>query len=175
MRTYGAKFDAALTPARIAARVRADIKAAVTSGDLPGGIYTVRPEKGSPTPSINVTAQDLQGIRIYSVARLLADRDAPHVYSGISWMSAEASRLESALQWILDAYNGADTESTSVRFYGVVEIRGDREAEMASLPPKSSPEAAALRLSLRTQDGAPVEPDITAHLSPVLVNFPGNR
>ena len=55
-KTYGPKYNAELTRKEIAALIRADLKAAVASGELPKGLKTSVRKSGSSNLSLPRTA-----------------------------------------------------------------------------------------------------------------------
>jgi hypothetical protein len=150
-RSYGSKYDGKLSTTEIAARVRAEVKAAVKSGELPKGKYSIRTEYYSMGSSITISAI-VPGLKVYDVARLLADRDDPHAPATLPWRSAEATVLVDKLEAMLAAYNhdGSDSriDHYDVKFAAHVAIDGDRDAEMALLPPKATPSTVVLRPAL---------------------------
>lgn len=149
-RAYGKRYNEAKSVKEVAALVRAEIKAAIKSGELPKLKASVRYKTFSGGCSIDVNLSEL-GIPIYNPARLLADRDDPHTFvPGLNWMSDEAGAVVKKVEAMLASYNhdGSDsmTDYFDVRFYGHVDIDDrNRDAEVAALPPKGSPEANALR------------------------------
>jgi hypothetical protein len=165
---YGAKYESGRDVKVVASLVRDEIKAAVKSGELPGALKaSVRISRYSGGRSIRVDLK-VPGLKVYSVARLLADRDEGGNSYGLPWRSEEASAVVKKVEAILDAYNfdGSDpmTDYFHVNFYGSVDLDGDRDAELAALPPKGSEEAKTLRW------GPPKAKPVEALLSSVASN-----
>jgi len=134
---YGSKYRDGLDVKEIAANVREEIKAAVKSGEFPKGLKaSVRISRYAGGRSINVNLK-APGVKVYSVARLLADRDTPHEHNNLGWRSDEAAAIVERVEAMLDAYNfdGSDsmTDYFHVNFYAHVDMDGDREAELAAL------------------------------------------
>lgn len=134
---YGKKYSRGMDVKEIAALVRGEIKAAVKSGELPKALKaSVRIDRYSGGRSIDVKLT-CPGLKVYSVPRLLADRDEPNVYSGLNWMSDEASEVTKKVKAMLDAYNfdGSDTMTDyfHVNFYSEVVLDGNRDEELAAL------------------------------------------
>jgi hypothetical protein len=139
---YGSKYAMAdkLSAAEIAKLVRADIKAAVKSGELPKAKYSVRKESYAGGRSINVSISCIEkpGFRYYNPERLRADVERPHEHCGIPYRSEEAQALIDQVEKLVNAYNfdGSDimTDYFHVNFYASVEISDyDRDAEIALL------------------------------------------
>lgn len=150
-RSYGAKYEA-LGPgwhgaAEIAKAIRADIKAAVTAGDLPGSTknYSVRSESFSGGQAIRVVAKGLPGMwqvcqgiipgsEVGMSARSCGNvwcknggryADSPHATEH-DILSLEGRRVEKLLKEIHSAYNHDGSEVQvdyfDVRYYGHAEI-----------------------------------------------------
>jgi hypothetical protein len=151
-RTYGAKYaeTGGQTTAQIAAMIRADIKAAVNVGTLPGKPvkYSVRTDNFSGGSSIDVRVKDwpeawqectgiIPGSEDGYTARDCRNmwcaghyemRDNPNVEHH-KVLTVEGQRVQKVLEVIHRAYNhdGSEilTDYFDVRFYGQVNI--DRE------------------------------------------------
>lgn len=137
-RSYGAKFNATLSTKEIAAAVREDIKAEVKAGRLPKAKYSVRIQVGTLYASITVRVGGLTG---------MIDRSAYSIRSGALWankpgcmcVTQEVSRVERALDSLLNAYNydGSQVEVDyfDVNFYGhvLVDTSGELKALEAEL------------------------------------------
>jgi hypothetical protein len=102
--TYGAKYERGLSRKEVAKRIRTDIKAGVKAGSLPRAKYSVRIENYSGGGSISIAASELP-FEVLSEARVLADRDEPHRFSGLNWMSERGEALRRSLKAIGGAYN----------------------------------------------------------------------
>jgi hypothetical protein len=123
-RVYGAKYNDLLSSdggwvdvKDIAKAIRADIKAAVKSGDIPAVKYSVRIDRFSGGQSINVTISGIPNARI----------EREHPYGGtVVANSDEANLVQHKVQAMVDAYNhdGSDSQTDywDVRFYGFVSI-----------------------------------------------------
>jgi hypothetical protein len=122
-RSYGAKYnDLPGSPGWvdttvIAKAIRADIKAAVKAGDIPGVKYSVRTSKFSGGSSIDVEIIGLPNARV----------ERAHPYGGTVFAySDETSIVVDKVKAMVDAYNhdGSDsmTDYFDVRFYGHVSV-----------------------------------------------------
>lgn len=127
-RKYGAKYEKDLNRRDIAKRIREDIKAAVTSGELPAAKYSVRIQSYSGGGSITVTCTEVPGLEVLSAARVLADFDNHNSYSTLPWRSDAAAKLEAKLEAMVGAYNYDGSDSMSdhfdVNFYQHIEVGG---------------------------------------------------
>lgn len=161
-RSYGAKYDLPCkvtgktwaSAADIAKLIRADIKAAITAGDLPGTTrnYSVRCDHGSLTQAIRITTKDLDGMW-RRCPGVIADKYGPGsgTFScGDSWckaggefadsphakyhqiLTAEGRRVKALLQQFHDDYNhnGSDsmTDYFDQRYWGHADI-GERPVD----------------------------------------------
>lgn len=142
--TYGAKYAETkdLTRAEVAKRIRADIKAAVRSGAVPKGTYSVRTESYAGGGSINVTFKCPE-LSLHNAARIRWEIENPYVSFSTAPAnigvrepySPEARGVIAQLEAIVAAYNydGSDIQSDffNVRFYGHVspERNWDIESE----------------------------------------------
>ena len=142
-RWYGEKYDTAKSATDVPALLRAEIKAAVASGELPRGKYSVRRRRCTHSWAIDVRIADVPGLVVHNPDRLLADRDHPNVYTPTPWMTEEARDLLKKVSALLQAYNhdGSDsmTDYYDVRFYGDAEYDHEwtnarRAIELAALP-----------------------------------------
>lgn len=129
-RTYGDKYDKALSTKDVAARVRAEIKAAIASGDLPKMKVSTRYESYSGGSSIRVSITDADFLVINPVRYYLEKNSANwSVARDIPWHTAKATEVLAKLKAMLDAYNhdGSDSQSDyfDVNFYGFVGIDWD--------------------------------------------------
>lgn len=118
-RSYGSKYDPKApyrTAADIAKDMRADIKAALAKGDLPGTMrnYTVRVQNYSGGRSIDVSAVDLPGMW----TKGMDWRDERE----IDVLTAEGESVKRVLKMIHNAYNydGSDVmvDYFDVNYYG---------------------------------------------------------
>lgn len=131
---YGPKFERALTTTQIAARFRADVKAAMARGELPRVTLHVRTKYFSGGSSIDVDVVAVPaGFPVLNAARTRWEAAHPHDFLGnhpdpeLRWRHAERTRtLLEQLGAMLNAYNydGSDIQSDyfNVRFYGHVNI-----------------------------------------------------
>lgn len=143
--TTGSKYLQGRDTATIAALVRDEIKAAVKSHALPAATYSVRTSRYSMGSSITVQIRNVKdpAFRLYSEARMIADRDRPHDHNGIPWMDERASAIIDAVEAMLAAYNRSTVESQSDyydhKFHAHVTFEAGysndrREIELALLP-----------------------------------------
>lgn len=114
-KTYGAKYNSELTRTQIAALIRADIKAALRSGELPVGLKCLVRKHAS---SIHLTVVAVPaGFRIQSDTALRGEF-GPNRYRH----TEEARALLDKLSTIHGAYNydGSDIQSDyfNVNYYG---------------------------------------------------------
>lgn len=126
-RTYGSKFDNALSTKEIAARIRKDIQAAIKAGNLPKGTkVSVKTEYSSMSAAINLCIKDLPGVEIYSNAYINHMRTAPGAFFRFDCFSDDAAAARTLLKQIADAYNydGSDSmcDHFDVRFYGSIQF-----------------------------------------------------
>lgn len=155
-RSYGSKYDGSLSTTEIAKRIRADIKAAVAAGELPGKpvSYSVRSAYFSGGSSIDVTIRDLPDAFVPEGERDRIERK--------SWLTREAFRVLSVVEAIHWAYNHNGSESQvdyfDVNYYGHVEIESEssrdfrlREAERAKLPKPAKPICEFCHKPIRTR------------------------
>lgn len=130
-RSYGDKYDRSLSTTEIAKRIRADIKAAVEAGELPGKpvTYSVISRYFSGGSSIDVTARGILGSR---VAGEEAERDNRREGKRWPWLTDEARAVMAVLERIHDAYNHNGSEIQvdyfDVNYYGSVEIETEETA-----------------------------------------------
>ncbi len=158
----GSKYDANLDTAEIAKLVRADIKAAVKSGTLPAGKYSVRIERYSMGSSISVRIGDLDGVLFepeYLVRGeeflrggpvLMADDRIAYPSRYLPWVNETVSMVEE----MLNAYNHDRSDSMSdyydVKFHARVTLDSDwerfrRELEKRPAAPVDSAQVEFLR------------------------------
>jgi len=144
-RGYGHRYDRNATTTELAARVRADIKAALKDGTLPMGLkVSVRTSYFAGGSSIDVKVRAVpDGFRIMNPARLAWAAKHPYDLPPLSvggHYSEEAQKTLDVLKGLLDAYNrdGSDVQSDywDVRFYGDVSfdwrlMRAEEQAFMA--------------------------------------------
>ena len=157
---YGTKYAVTqgLCRTEIAKLVRADIKAAVASGEIPRGKYSVRTSNYSGGGSIDVRISHLEGVTVTNKYRVVWDLENPHAGhfncpEESRWLySEEAREVLEKVDAILQAYNfdGSDlmTDYFNVRYYGHAEFdssgfRAERDAmvaeyEAAKAAPKMS-------------------------------------
>lgn len=147
-RTYGAKYDDKLSTKDIAARVRAEIRAAVKAGTLPAGTYSVRKDHYR---SIVVNISDL-GADVFDPEYLAGGSDylmGPSRIEGGKLVrpSRYTPRINAAVEAVegmLAAYNhdGSDiqTDYFDVNFYSHVNVRADEpEARAVAFAPAVVP------------------------------------
>lgn len=131
-RSYGDKYAATsgLDIAAIAKLVRAEIKAAVASGDLPKATYSVRISRYSGGQSMDVRVSGLP-FSLVNLERFYVEEGRVEEFRGVHYLSDAARDVESKLEAMVGAYNynGSDsmTDYFDVRFYGHVEIEGYSE------------------------------------------------
>lgn len=156
-KTCGAKYEStkALTTVQVAALVRKDIKAAVASGELPAGTYSVRTQTYSLGSSIDIR-WIVPTIRVFNAAHLRWEvanpfasfSTAPQEAKQIA--SAEAASVEAKLEAILATYNRVEVDFASdyhnVRFHWSVDpnqdweiARREMELEAATAAPEVEP------------------------------------
>jgi hypothetical protein len=142
MRKYGARYGAMggkyLSAAEIAKLMRADIKAEIAAGNLPGSArdYGVRVHNYSGGRSIRIEARHMEHLWIECDGRDCRDvwckakglpEYAAHAQTH-KVLSAEGKRILAILQSIHDAYNhdGSDvmTDYFDVNYYGEASIEG---------------------------------------------------
>lgn len=142
-RTYGSKYDKNLNTTQIAALVRGQVKAAVKSGELPAGKYSIRTSHFAGGSSIHVKISDLKGDIFepeylrdgdkYLMGPSIEDESGwhrPHRFK--LWVVAAVKRVEA----MLADYNhdGSDimTDYFDVKFYATVDVDyGPEELEAA--------------------------------------------
>lgn len=154
-RSYGAKYDRKLYGADVSKAIRADIKAQVKAGNLPGGDvrYSVRLQKYSGGYSINISVKNLlevwepcDGFAVQSPEQeaLYGKRSCQNYWceegrgrgkvgaEPHDRMSWEGVRVEQLLKDIANAYNYDGSESQvdyfDVNFYVHVNIQNLRDA-----------------------------------------------
>ena len=155
-RSYGSKYDGSLSTTEIAKRIRADIKAAVAAGELPGKpvSYSVRSAYFSGGSSIDVTIRDLPNAFLPEGEHRVGGRKP--------WLSEEASAVLEKVEAIHWAYNHNGSEVQvdyfDVNYYGHVEIESEssrdfrlREAERAKLPKPAKPVCEFCNKPIRTR------------------------
>jgi hypothetical protein len=143
-RVYGAKYDGNLDTAQIAKRVRADLKAAIASGELPAMKASVRISRYSMGSSITVSLSDIAGLTLFNAERLRADCDQPHGHITLPIYTDEARAILDAVEAILAAYNYDASDSQTDYYESAFHANVDfdnrwesarREVELAALPP----------------------------------------
>jgi hypothetical protein len=128
--SYGSRYERGLDVAEIAKRVRADIKAAVKSGELPAAKYSVRIARFSGGRSLDVTIDQVP-FPIVNEERIKQDVLEPHAYHDrtLGLFSDDAQKLLKRVEAIVAAYNfdGSDIQSDyfHVNFYGHVKFKWD--------------------------------------------------
>ncbi len=139
---YGNKYAATkgLSRVEVAKLVRADIKAAIKSGELPTAKYSVTCESYSGGGSLNVCVSDVvkPGFVLMNAGRIQWDHENPNgghyncPSEHLSLHSEEASKLLKCIESIVGAYNydGSDiqTDYFNVRFYSSVKFAWKWEA-----------------------------------------------
>lgn len=139
---YGDKYEQGLDVAEIAKRVRADIKVAITAGELPAAKYSVRISRYSMGRSLYVTVDGVP-FAIVHEARVRRDVLEPHAYHAetLCLHTDEARALLAKVEAIVAAYNfdGSDSQSdySHVNFYAHVDFSNRQEqAEREALRAK---------------------------------------
>jgi hypothetical protein len=133
--TYtGSKYDSTTykTAAEIAKLIRADIRSAITKGDLPGAArnYSVRIENYSGGRSINVLAKGLPGAWREQDPSIdvISSYDDGRPLRPV--LTNEGARIERLLQSFHDAYNydhgDPMTDYFNVNYYGHARIERER-------------------------------------------------
>jgi len=126
---YGKKYERGLTTTQCAARIRADIKEALRTRELPRGLkVSVRSDYFANGSSIDVRVTALPaGWALLNPERVRHDVLTPNVYpENLARYTEETTALLKVLQAIMDAYNydGSDSQTDyfHVNFYGHAEI-----------------------------------------------------
>jgi hypothetical protein len=130
-RSYGEKYQGYASAADIAKLIRADIKAAIASGQLPGSVknYSVRSRSYSGGQAIDIRAKELDGMYQWCEGIIPGSEDGHFARScGNVWCSAggqyrdsehaklhriktvEGQRVLDVLQGFWDAYNHNGSE-----------------------------------------------------------------
>ena len=117
-RLTGSKYEATKdeTTTQIAARIRADVKAARAAGELPDALkvsVTTRYYSGGSSIDLNITG-GLDGIQVYSPERMKVDRDDPRTFHGDNEYppyTPEYDEILKRLQAIHRAYNFDDSDA----------------------------------------------------------------
>ncbi len=135
----GAKYVAGRDVVAIAKDVRADLKAAVSSGALPAATYSVRIARYSMGRSIGIVVTDASFPQ-YNPARLAYEHDGLRremTDAERCWMSDEARAVDAYLEALLASYNEdcsrPEEDYYCVAFAPNVSIHGDRDAEIAAM------------------------------------------
>lgn len=157
-RTYGERYDGKLTVTDIAARMRADIKAAVDAERLPGApvSYSVTIDRFAGGQAIDIRVRDWPGD---------PRTDQPyHPGGSVMAYTPEAKAAIDVLEAVHQAYNhdGSDitTDYFDVNYYGDVSFesawmaqdrarKAARAAELRSQPKKARPDRQGLARHLR--------------------------
>jgi hypothetical protein len=133
--SYGAKYDRDLSTTQIAARYRADIKAAIKTGALPKGLkLSVRSEYFAGGSAIRASVTACPAFRVMNPERVIADIEQPHVYKDRQHLihTTEAIALLKTLESMLNAYNFDGSDSSvdyfHVNFYGHPNFAGKLES-----------------------------------------------
>ena len=123
----GSKYEATkgLDIAEVAKLVRADIKAAVASGELPeGSVASVRIQRFAGGKSITAV------LAIPGVVRLSPEETEAGRSNRVPkpWLTRVAYNAEAAVERIVEAYNydrsDSQSDSFNVRFYAHVSVEG---------------------------------------------------
>lgn len=138
-RVYGAKYDRNITSKDVAARVRADIKAAIQKGDLPTGLkVSVRYASfaGGSSVDARITAWP-EGYPWLNPEWVVFNKQNPQTYSEkIPRHTKKATRVLEKVEAIRSAYNhdGSDsqTDHFDVKYYGSTEIWWELERPEAN-------------------------------------------
>lgn len=122
----GAKYDASLSKAEIAARIRADIKAAQKAGDLPAMTVSVRCRTATYSKAIDIRITAWSG-PICSTKRVREDMTGAYTHTPM--YSRAALALLDSVKAIADAYNydrsDMQTDYFDVNFYLSVDFSYD--------------------------------------------------
>lgn len=118
-RGEGAKYDSRLNVVEIAKRIRADIKAAIASGEIPAIKTSVRISRYSMGRSIDVTITEAP-FAVLNPAWTEAYKAGARVWDldGIGKFTAEATRVFDAITSIRAAYN-YDRSDSMTDYYDV--------------------------------------------------------
>jgi len=125
----GSKYQATKDESRtqLAARIRADIKAAVKAGTLPRASYSVRTRNYSGGGSIDVTIDELP----FCTWRIVEDVSFGRSHGMTVKATAEAEAVRAAVREIVAAYNydrsDIMTDYFNVRFHSDVTLGDDEE------------------------------------------------
>jgi len=142
-KTYGAKYDRKLSVKEIAVRIRADIKDAITRGEIPAVKISVRSDRNS----IDVTIMSWpKGFQILNPERVIYDHLHPNQFVDeriLPLHTEEASALHKHIEKLRNAYNYDDsdpmTDHFDVNYYGSTQWnweaeRNARQELLRSLP-----------------------------------------
>lgn len=97
----GSKYDSSMSNAQITSRIRADIKAAVKSGELPKAEYSVRKSSGR---GIRIEISNIS-MNVANAARVNAEADRPLEFTPLPILSVEAKELVRQLEQLSYCYN----------------------------------------------------------------------
>jgi hypothetical protein len=131
-RSYGPKYEALggyASAAEIAKRMRADIKAEIEAGNLPGSMsnYSVRVDNYSGGRSIDIEAKGFEGMWEKKMISRFGRKQEEEV------LTEEGERIRKILQGIHWAYNhdGSDSQVDyfDVNYYGHAEIESPWRAQ----------------------------------------------
>lgn len=124
MKITGSKYDRNMDVTEIAARLRKEIKAAVTAGELPKGKYSVRIRRFSGGEAIDVAVTELPFARRVQTTEEEADGRRQRL--PCPWMTREAYFVHSKLDAMLNDYNRREsdpmTDYSNYHFYGSVSV-----------------------------------------------------
>lgn len=113
--TIGPKYDSELSTAAIAARFRADLKAAVVAGELPAMIASVRTKRFAGGSSITVLIRRISGFDTVTNPEGIRPR-----------IRADVQEIRDKVLALLNAYNFDHSDVMSdyyhVRFFAHVDI-----------------------------------------------------
>ena len=131
----GSKYDKNLTTTEIAKRFRADVKEAVSRGELPAMKVSVRTRHFAGGSSIDVTVQRIDGVeRVANPEALRLAVVDPHGFHRVPRLAPAVEDVRSKLARMLNAYNFDDSDIASdyfcVRFYAHVDVAMNWGAEV---------------------------------------------
>jgi hypothetical protein len=148
--TTGSKYEstASLCDTEIAKLIRADIKAAIKSGELPAGLKcSVRCSGSSLHSSIEIRVTAAPGVTYWRPEFLAHEATSPRVLFEGDRITDDAKRILNVLNKIHGAYNFDNSDSQTdyfhVRYYGSAEFgwelqREDRKRTIESMAAQTS-------------------------------------
>lgn len=163
---YGTKYESSkgLSRVEVAKLIRADIKAAVASGELPAAKYSVTCKSFSGGGSIDISYSKVADptFRLLNEERVRFDIEHGHMeFTRLPLYSERAQEITKRLDGILAAYNydGSDTQTDyfNVRFYG----HAKPEWQWESIIGKAETAAVAAAMEAESAAPAPVAAQVS--------------